>query len=120
MAEEGASATVGEQTAKLTEKVEETAKERSVEATMESAADGAAESTCNNVSVGETSCVSADEDREKTAEFSDELMDRGRNAFKDGDYTEASDCFSRALEIRLGFSFYLLHFVISMEIVELK
>ncbi|KAI9165898.1 hypothetical protein LWI28_022529 [Acer negundo] len=104
MAEEEASVTMTEQeqTLKVTETLE-TNNKASVEATIESAAEGATESTCNNNdNVGETSGVSADDDREKTVEFADELIDRGRLAFKESDYSEASDCFSRALEIRVA------------------
>ncbi|KAK3223488.1 hypothetical protein Dsin_010513 [Dipteronia sinensis] len=104
MAEEEASVTMTEQeqTPKVTETLEANNK-ASVEATIESAAEGATESTCNNNdNVGETSGVSADDDREKTVEFSDELIDRGRLALKESDYSEASDCFSRALEIRVA------------------
>ena len=32
-------------------------------------------------------------------------------AVKEGDYVEVIDCFSRALEIRLGFLFLVLKFV---------
>ncbi|KAL5819481.1 hypothetical protein ACOSQ4_023323 [Xanthoceras sorbifolium] len=101
MAEEEASVTMTEQTPKVTETLE--ANKASVEATIESATEGATESTCNNNdNVGETSGVSADDDREKTVEFADELMDRGKIALKESDYSEASDCFSRALEIRVA------------------
>ncbi|KAK2657339.1 hypothetical protein Ddye_010391 [Dipteronia dyeriana] len=104
MAEEEASVTMTEQeqALKVTETTLEANNKASVEATIESAAEGATESTCNNNdNVGETSGVSADEDREKTVEFSDELIYRGRLALKESDYSEASDCFSRALEIRV-------------------
>ncbi|KAK0604565.1 hypothetical protein LWI29_016964 [Acer saccharum] len=104
MAEEEASVTMTEQeqTLKVTETLE-TNNKASVEATIESAAEGATESTCNNNdNIGETSGVSADDDREKTVEFADELIDRGRLALKESDYSEASDCFSRALEIRVA------------------
>lgn len=51
----------------------------------------------------ETSEISAVDDHEKTLEFADELMEKGSLAFKEGDYPDAAEIFSRALEIRLGF-----------------
>lgn len=99
MAEEEGSQTVAEQTAQPTESVGTT--QASVEATMESVTVGGTESTCNNC---ETSGAVADGEPEKTVEFADELMEKGTNALKESDYGEAAECFSRALEIRLGFS----------------
>lgn len=87
-------------------------------------ADGAADSTAqgpadeqnpNSVSAAiesgdgagpeESTC---DDDREKTLEFADELMVRGSKAAKDSNYAEATDCYSRALEIR--WYYVVLHY----------
>ncbi|KAK9285157.1 hypothetical protein L1049_024343 [Liquidambar formosana] len=70
------------------------------EATVESHTQGGTESTCNNNA--ETSALTSDGDREKSLEFADELMERGSKAVKEGDFTEATECFSRALEIRVA------------------
>ncbi|GFS29959.1 hypothetical protein Acr_00g0009360 [Actinidia rufa] len=72
----------------------------SVEATIESNTLGGAESSCNNNNV-ETSALTSDGERGKSLEYADELMERGSKAAKDGDYAEATDCYSRALEIRV-------------------
>ncbi|KAK6924286.1 hypothetical protein RJ641_010486, partial [Dillenia turbinata] len=74
------------------------------EATIESKTEGATDSSCNNNNNPESSGVSSSdvEEKEKTLEFSDELMDKGSKALKDNDYAEASECFSRALEIRVA------------------
>ncbi|KAI3452093.1 hypothetical protein Pfo_008758 [Paulownia fortunei] len=77
----------------------------SVEATMESGVDcGATESTCNNNNSNhaESSVVTSDGDREKSLEYGDELMARGSKAAEERDYAEATDCYSRALEIRVA------------------
>ncbi|KAI3462790.1 hypothetical protein Pfo_019453 [Paulownia fortunei] len=75
----------------------------SVEATIESGVGcGATESTCNNSNVAETSVVTQDGEREKSLEYGDELMARGSKAAKERDYAEATDCYSRALEIRVA------------------
>ncbi|CAK9158717.1 unnamed protein product [Ilex paraguariensis] len=71
----------------------------SVEATIESGPQGGTESSCNNNNV-ESSGLKSDGDREKSLEYVDELMERGSKAEKERDYAEATDCFSRALEIR--------------------
>lgn len=42
----------------------------------------------------------SDAEGEKLLEYAQELMERGSKASKEGDYAEAVDCFSRALEIR--------------------
>lgn len=78
----------------------------SVEATIESNVQGGTESSCNNnINVEkENSVLTSDADREKSLEYAEELMDKGFNAEKENDYAEATDCFSRALEIRLGFT----------------
>lgn len=61
--------------------------------------------TCENPSNIENgvSAVRDEEDRDKTLAHADELMEKGSKASKEGDYGEAVDCFSRAVEIRLGF-----------------
>ncbi|XP_073290922.1 uncharacterized protein [Primulina huaijiensis] len=76
----------------------------SVEATIQSGVDfGCAESTCNNSnneSNGESSVVVCGVGR--SLGYAVELMVRGSNAFEERDYAEATDCFSRALEIRVA------------------
>jgi Flp pilus assembly protein TadD len=77
----------------------------SVEATIKgstttSSQGGAADSTCNDDNNGETS------DPRKSLDFAVELSEKGTNALKENDFSEAVECFSRALEIRLGFSFH--------------
>lgn len=75
----------------------------SVEATIESGADfTAVESTCNTANV-EKSVANSDGEGVKSLEIADQLMARGSAAAKESDYVEATDCFSRALEIRWGF-----------------
>ncbi|MBA0768996.1 hypothetical protein Gotri_017764 [Gossypium trilobum] len=74
----------------------------SVEATIECAVQGGSESTCNNNSNPESCVVAPHVDREKTLEFADDLTERGSQAFKEDDFAEAADCFSRALEIRVA------------------
>ncbi|XP_074309127.1 uncharacterized protein LOC141643736 [Silene latifolia] len=51
--------------------------------------------------ISETSGIVA-ADGENSLEFSADLMEKGNAALKDGDYSEASDLFSRALEIRVA------------------
>lgn len=108
MAEEEGSVTMTEQTEKPTEALRNA--QTSVDATIESAAEGGTESTCNNNNNGETSGVSADEERENTVEYSNELMERGTRNLRENDYSEAAECFSRGLEIRLGFSLQFYDF----------
>uniref|UniRef100_A0A6M2EH16 Tetratricopeptide SHNi-TPR domain-containing protein n=1 Tax=Populus davidiana TaxID=266767 RepID=A0A6M2EH16_9ROSI len=73
----------------------------SVEATIKgsttttSSQGGAADSTCNDDNNGETS------DPRKSLDFAVELSEKGTNALKENDFSEAVDCFSRALEIRV-------------------
>ncbi|CAK7339475.1 unnamed protein product [Dovyalis caffra] len=55
----------------------------------------AADSTCNENGNGETS------DPEKSLNFAVELAEKGTKALKENDFSEAVDCFSRALEIRV-------------------
>ncbi|KAE8707071.1 Synechocystis YCF37 [Hibiscus syriacus] len=74
----------------------------SIEATVESGVQGGTESTCNNNNNSNSCGLVSGIDREKTLEFADELTDKGSKAFKENDFSEASDCFSRALEIRVG------------------
>lgn len=78
------------------------AKQPTVEATVESTAHGGAESSCNHYNL-ETSGLASDVDRNKSLEEAEDLMERGSMAAKENDYTEATECYSRALEIRLGF-----------------
>ncbi|XVF15674.1 hypothetical protein REPUB_Repub09cG0175100 [Reevesia pubescens] len=85
-----------------TEKVETLETQGSVEATIESAVQGGTKSTCNNNNNGESCGLGSDVDREKTLEFADELTEKGSKAFKENDFPEAADCFSRALEIRVA------------------
>ncbi|KAL3636505.1 hypothetical protein CASFOL_018804 [Castilleja foliolosa] len=77
----------------------------SVEAAIETSVSCAAtESTCNNNNgnSAESAAVTEDGEREKSLEFADELMARGSKASKEGDYPEATDFYSRALEIRVA------------------
>ncbi|XVF17786.1 hypothetical protein REPUB_Repub10bG0153700 [Reevesia pubescens] len=74
----------------------------SIEATIQSAVQGGTESTCNNNNNAESCVVGSDGDREKTLEFADELAEKGSKAFKENDFAEAADSFSRALEIRVA------------------
>lgn len=71
--------------------------QNSVDATIESEVQGGTESTCNNA---ESSTVSFGVEREKSLEYAEELMELGSKAAKEHDYAEATDCYSRALEIR--------------------
>ncbi|KAL3583647.1 hypothetical protein D5086_014708 [Populus alba] len=57
--------------------------------------DVTADSTCNDNNNGETS------DPEKSLDFAVELLEKGSTALKENDFSEAVDCFSRALEIRV-------------------
>ncbi|KAI3760894.1 hypothetical protein L1987_51296 [Smallanthus sonchifolius] len=72
----------------------------SVDATINSAGLGDTASSCSTVV--ETSGLTSDGEREKSIEYAEELMERGSKANKEEDYTEATDCFSRALEIRVA------------------
>ncbi|XP_011085524.1 NASP-related protein sim3 isoform X1 [Sesamum indicum] len=77
----------------------------SVEATIESGAVCVAtDSTCNDggSNNAESSLVTSDGERQKSLEYADELMARGSEAAKERDYAEATDCYSRALEIRVA------------------
>ncbi|CAI0554346.1 unnamed protein product [Linum tenue] len=113
MAEEEATAsessvTMAEQAA-ATEGTAPLKAQTSIEATIQSYALGGAESTCNNnenevkSGGGETSAVTSDGgEEEKSLEFAAELAERGAKALKENDFEEAVECFSRALEIRVG------------------
>lgn len=102
--------------------------QNSEEATIKSFAQGGTESTCNNdngddnngAETSATTC--SDGEREKSLEYADELMEKGSEALKDSDFSEATECFSRALEIRLeGFQFtffFLFAPFISRELLE--
>ncbi|XXG49295.1 hypothetical protein AAC387_Pa02g3516 [Persea americana] len=62
---------------------------------------------CENPSDMETGALTLpeeeeEEDSEKTLADADELMEKGSKATKEGDYAEAVDCFSRAVEIRVA------------------
>ncbi|KAL4581838.1 hypothetical protein LXL04_006370 [Taraxacum kok-saghyz] len=75
----------------------------SVNATIDSTGQGGTGTTassCNNNNVAEASGLTFDGDREKSLEYAEELMDKGSKANKEEDFAEATDCFSRALEIR--------------------
>ncbi|GAA0185899.1 chaperone [Lithospermum erythrorhizon] len=61
--------------------------ENTAEATIEG---GGSESTCNNA------------DREKSLQFSDELLEKAVKASKEQDYAQAAESYSRALEIRVA------------------
>ncbi|CAL5373058.1 unnamed protein product [Camellia sinensis] len=76
------------------------AEQASVEATIESNAEGGTESSCDNINLQTSTLTTSDGDREKSLEYADELMERGSKASKDHDYSEATDCYSRSLEIR--------------------
>ncbi|XWS33699.1 hypothetical protein CRYUN_Cryun22dG0105400 [Craigia yunnanensis] len=69
---------------------------------IESVAQGGTESTCNNKNNAENCRLASDVDPEKTLEFADELAEKGSKAFRENDFAEAADCFSRALEIRVA------------------
>ena len=77
----------------------------SVEATIESNTVGGTESTCNTTK--QPVAESSDPENLNSLKQADELMEKGDKASKDQDYAEASDCYSRALEIRSLFSFQL-------------
>ncbi|PON54085.1 N-terminal acetyltransferase A, auxiliary subunit [Parasponia andersonii] len=74
------------------------------EATIESTAQGGMESTCNNGSAvaAEASGPNPGEGSETSLELADEFMEKGSRALKYSDHSEAAECFSRALEIRVA------------------
>lgn len=106
--EEESSVTMTEQTVTHPAAPKALETQTSNEATIESNAQEGTNSTCNNNNNGETSAPASDEYREKSLEFAAELTEKGTKALKENDYGEAADCFSRALEIRLGFSILFL------------
>ncbi|GAB4848914.1 hypothetical protein Ancab_003726 [Ancistrocladus abbreviatus] len=57
---------------------------------------------CSDSSIknAESSSITSASDGEKSLEFADELMEKASKAMKDRDFAEATECFSRALEIR--------------------
>lgn len=70
------------------------------DATIQSNAQGEpSESSLKNPESIEISTVN---DHEKSLEFADELMVKGSLTFKEGDYPDAAEIFSRALEIRVA------------------
>ncbi|XP_021725459.1 histone-binding protein N1/N2-like [Chenopodium quinoa] len=70
------------------------------EGTIQSNAQGEhSESSLINL---ESSEISAVNDHEKSLEFADELMEKGSLTFKEGDFPDAAELFSRALEIRVA------------------
>jgi tetratricopeptide (TPR) repeat protein len=73
----------------------------SVEATIQNNIQGGTESSCNNNNGG-TSAITSDADHEKSLEFAEELMEKGSKAEKENDYAEATEFYSRALEIRVS------------------
>ncbi|KAK9067113.1 hypothetical protein SSX86_014438 [Deinandra increscens subsp. villosa] len=75
----------------------------SVEGTINSTGLGGASSSCNNNNVVETSGLTSDGEGEKSLEYAEVLMERGSKANREEDYVEATDCFSRALEIRAAY-----------------
>ncbi|OWM66320.1 NASP-related protein sim3 [Punica granatum] len=103
----------GKEEAAPTSKASAAAPQSSTDAVIESSnlVGGGAESTCNdfnnNMSSGcnaESSAVTSDggKGEKPPLELADELVERGSKALKDGDFAEATDCFSRALEIRVA------------------
>ncbi|XP_071711177.1 uncharacterized protein [Rutidosis leptorrhynchoides] len=72
----------------------------SVDATIDSTGLGGTASSCNNNSVVETKSDVVE--RENSLEYAEELMERGSKANKEDDFAESTDCFSRALEIRVA------------------
>ncbi|CAL5371132.1 unnamed protein product [Camellia sinensis] len=78
----------------------ETPPQNAEQATIESNAEGGTESSCDNINLQTSTLTTSDGDREKSLEYADELMERGSKASKDHDYSEATDCYSRSLEIR--------------------
>ncbi|OVA18607.1 Tetratricopeptide repeat [Macleaya cordata] len=81
----------------LDEKVEET--EAQQQTIMSESEGGGAESSSSKTGV---SSPTVDEDSNKTLERASELMEKGSKAMKDGDFTEAAECFSRAVEIKVA------------------
>ncbi|EPS64044.1 hypothetical protein M569_10737, partial [Genlisea aurea] len=74
----------------------------SVEAAMHSGIDGGNSVSADGKTFPESSVENCSGDREKSLEYADELMAAASKAAEDRDYAEASDCYSRALEIRVA------------------
>ncbi|KAF8377473.1 hypothetical protein HHK36_030852 [Tetracentron sinense] len=91
------SETLAKEPETLATKVDETLA-ANVEETVATNGQGATEPSCYNEG---TSSPPGDENPEKTLQNAAELMERGSMAIKDSDFTEATECFSRALEIRV-------------------
>lgn len=108
MAEEGAASSKSEALATRPQEPLVPSNQASNDATIESnPLGGAADSACNsNSSINhpESSVLTSDGDGggNKSLGFADELMEGGSAALKDGNYVEATECFSRALEIRVA------------------
>lgn len=81
-------------------------------ATTESDVLGGLDSSCNcsneTKPAAESTAQTSDGSGEKSLELAEELLEKGSKAIKDNDFVEAVDCFSRALEIRLGFGYFSL------------
>lgn len=97
---------MGDEIAKSETLTSEEIKAASVDATIESSAVGGTESTCNTTKHPTGEC--SDPENLSSLKYADELMEKGSVAAKDHDYAEASDCYSRALEIRFLFFLYFL------------
>ena len=82
------------------------------EVTTESIVQGGLQSSCNSPNekkpITQPTAQTSDESGDKSLDLAEELLEKGSKAMKDNDFNEAVDCFSRALEIRLGFSYFSL------------
>ncbi|KAK9108752.1 hypothetical protein Sjap_016812 [Stephania japonica] len=88
-----------------TEEKEETVETlASTEAQVVTGSHGNDESTCGTAPQpsSSSSSANAEKDDTKTLEFAAELVEKGSDAMKAGDYSEAAECFSRAVEIRVA------------------
>ncbi|KAK9136431.1 hypothetical protein Syun_015761 [Stephania yunnanensis] len=75
----------------------------STEAQAVTGSHGNEESTCGTAQPSSSSpSANAEKDETKTLEFAAELVEKGSDAMKAGDYSEAAECFSRAVEIRVS------------------
>ena len=74
--------------------------QRTNEAAIESNWPECSDSSIKNPDTSGISSAADDNDNEKSLDFANELMEKGSIAFKEGDYSEAAELFSRALEIR--------------------
>lgn len=76
--------------------------QRTNEAAIESNLPECSDSSIKNPETsGISSAAAEDNDNEKSLDFANELMEKGSVALKEGDYGEAAELFSRALEIRV-------------------